>query len=69
MFLLSSSAFLFIISVLLGGGGWGAGGGGVQFQETQNATKTQHAHFKLSPIIYNNVLHTLATQGSHKGKQ
>ena len=50
MFLLSSSAFLFIISVLLGGGG--------QFQETQNATKTQHAHFKLSPIIYSNVLHT-----------
>ena len=52
MFLLSSSAFLFIISVLL------RGGGGGQFQETQNATKTQHAHFKLSPIIYNNVLHT-----------
>lgn len=52
MFLLSSSAFLFIISVLFGGGGGG------QFQETKNATKTQHAHFKLSPIIYNNVLHT-----------
>lgn len=52
MFLLSSSAFLFIISVLFGGGGGG------QFQETQNATKTQHAHFKLSPIIYSDVLHT-----------
>ena len=50
--LLSSSAFLVIISVLLGGGGGG------QFQETQNATKTQHAHFKLSPIIYCDVLHT-----------
>lgn len=54
MFLLSSSPFLFIISVLLGGGD-GVGG---QFQETQNATKTQHAHFKLSPIIYSDVLHT-----------
>ena len=62
MFLLSSSAFLFIISVLLGGGDGG------QFQETQNATKTQHAHFKLSPIIYSDVLHTWATHGSHKGK-
>ena len=55
MFLLSSSAFLFIISVLLGGGGGG------QFQETQNATKTQHAHFKLWCFAY--VGHSGIAQG------
>ena len=62
VFIVFFCVFVYYICII------GRRGLGGQFQETQNATKTQHAHFKLSPIIYNNVLHTLATQGSHKGK-